>query len=158
MKILIIEDDEYKAKQLIDFLKSKYDNENLNLCIKGAFQSGMDAISKNNYDIILLDMSMHSFEENTQQRSAGRHRPYGGREILNEMKRKNLFIPTIVVTQFSIFGEGDERLDAIQLDKLLNRDYSEMYFGMIHYNASILNWKDKLYDTIEIVRGRAEND
>lgn len=148
MKVLIIEDDEYKAKQLESLLiANNVVRDRSDLCLKRAFQSGMEEICLFAYDLILLDMSMPSYED-SHKRSSGRHRDFGGREILHEMKRKNIQIPTIVVTQFNIFGEGYEIMDEIQLDEILQRDYSDVYLGMVYYNTSRRNWMEKLLTII----------
>jgi CheY-like chemotaxis protein len=148
MKVLLIEDDEYKAKQIQDFLTSKVKIPAESIYVCRAYQSGMESISKNIFDLILLDMSMPSFDV-MPTRSPGRHRPYGGKDVLAEMKRKGFFIPTIIVTQFSIFGEGEERMDGNQLNELLEKGFPEMYLGMVHYNASMRNWKDSLLELIK---------
>lgn len=145
MKILIIEDDEYKANQIGDLINSKFGSAII-LTIKQSFQTGMKAIIQEQFDLLLLDMSMPSFE------GSGRHRAYAGLDILSEMRRKSVQIPTIVVTQYNIFGEGEERKDATQLDKLLREGFSEMYLDMVYYNAKAVNWKEKLADMINFIK------
>lgn len=150
MKILIVEDDDYKAKQLTDFLSDNYQLSNECITVRRAFQSGMDAIAKNIYDIILLDMSIPSFDNGLRQ-SAGRYRYYGGREILNEMKRKDISTPCLVVTQFSVFGQGENQMDDVQLDKILREEYNKIYKGMIHYSPSMLDWKASITKIINSI-------
>lgn len=71
-------------------------------------------------------------------------RSYGGRDILNEMKRKNISIPTVVVTQFNVFSEGKSQMDQLQLDNLLREEHQNIYKGMVYYNAQNLDWKANL--------------
>lgn len=146
MKILIIEDDQFKARQLYDYIKSK--SPDSLICEKSAFQNGMDAIVNDTFQLLLLDMSMPSFDLN-HSKSSGRYRHYGGRDILEEMKRKKINIPTVIVTQFTIFGEGEDQMDWKQLDVLLNEEFPEMYIGLVLYNASSPEWKRSLANKID---------
>lgn len=156
VKILLIEDDEYKSKQIKEFIVSKnLENINNEVIIKKSFQSGMCEIVTNEYDFILLDMSIPTFEASFG-RSAGRSRPYGGREILFEMKRKNIKVKTIVVTQFNVFGEGIDELNKEQLDESLKKEFGDMYLGLVYYNVSAIDWKKKLLKLMEIDKGEKQ--
>lgn len=152
MRVLLIEDDEYKAKQIIEFLTNTLDKRLKEVILKKAYQSGMDSIVNGFYDLILLDMSMPTFEA-TPGRPSGRSRPYGGRDILYEMRRKELKIPTIVVTQHKFIEAGVDSLSMAQLDELLKVEFNSMYLGLVYYNASTIDWKDKLFDLIELKWG-----
>lgn len=146
MKILLVEDDDYKANQIKDFLE-ELDGK---VEIRKSFKSGMQSLANNTWDFVLLDMTIPSFEYSTLH-TTSRNRKFGGRDILNEMKRKNIVFPTAVVTQYSVFGEEEISLE--QLNQELMHDFSEMYKGIVFYNASALDWQDSLLDII-----KGEND
>ena len=137
MEIILVEDDEYKANQIKEFLNSFGHN----VQIQYAFKSGMRAITNTEYDMVLLDMTIPSFEISAKHPSS-RSRKYGGRDILNEMFRKEIRIPAIVITQYKVFDDGEKSLE--DLDKELAEAYPEIYKGIIYYNASILDWQEKL--------------
>lgn len=137
MNILVVEDDAYKANQIYEHLSNA--NHVVEIC--GSFRSGMISIVRKNWDLVLLDMSIPSFETSELHRSS-RSRKFGGRDILQEMKRNNIEIPAIVVTQYHVFGEEEISLD--DLDRELQRDYKNCYKGCVYYNASVLNWKEHL--------------
>ena len=61
MKILIVEDDENKLNNLKDFINEYYLNE-VNIDICHSFQSGLESILINKYDLLLLDMSLPNFD------------------------------------------------------------------------------------------------
>lgn len=142
MNFILVEDDEYKANQIKEFLKD-FNND---VIIKKSFKTGMQAITSLDCDIVLLDMTIPSFEISPEH-PFSRSRKYGGRDILNEMYRKELKIPAIVITQYKIFDDGEKSLD--DLDKELSESYPEIYKGIIYYNASILDWQDKLQSLID---------
>lgn len=140
MKMLLIEDDDYKAAQIVDFLNPVH-----SIKVVKAYQSGLRAIMSEQFDILLLDMSMPSFELST------RHRSFGGKDILFEMRRKNVEIPTIVVTQYSVFDVERENVTLSQLDEQLKKEFDDVYYGMVHYNAASIDWTGKLQKIIESV-------
>jgi CheY-like chemotaxis protein len=142
MKILIIEDDENKRQQLELFLHNLLPN--CSLAIEKSYNSGLRAISgdqKN--DLILLDMTMPTYDIGRDE-DGGRPQHYAGRAILRQMKRNGTCVPVIVVTQFDVFGEGQERMTREELDAQLRREHSAVYLGTVYYNAAVDGWKDEL--------------
>lgn len=64
MKLLIIEDDLNKLNNLENFINS-YFNEKLitiDLIVKNSYQSGLESILTNDFDLLFLDMSLPSFD------------------------------------------------------------------------------------------------
>lgn len=141
MGFLIIEDDENKLRQIKEFLQIKFPN--MELITKRSYHSGLKEIVKENFDIIFLDMSMPTFDV-TPESSGGRFRTYAGKDIMEEMLRLNINSKVIVVTQFDIFGEGENYITIIELGRQLQRDYLSIYLGTVYYNASEANWKHDL--------------
>ena len=137
MRVLLIEDDQYKAKQIEKFLLSE-DHE---ISIAKSFKSGMQSIVGNEYDFILLDMTIPSFEI-TPSQLISRTRKFGGRDILNEMLRKEIIRPVIVITQYNVFGDDEISLE--ELNTELSSSFPSTYLGYVFYNASILDWQENL--------------
>lgn len=137
MKIILVEDDEFKAKQIEMFLRD-HDHD---IEIFSAYNTGMNAILNNVYELALLDMTIPSFEISPEH-PISRSRKYGGKDIMNEMKRCGIQIPVIVITQYRVFDDGEKSLE--RLDEELLQEYDENYRGIIYYNSSILDWQDKL--------------
>jgi len=142
MSILFIEDDINKAKRVIDYLE-KMPDQSISIVHKSSYQSGLKELLKTSYDFILLDMSLTVFERGQSERGA-ESLSLGGQEILQQMKRRSLVTPVIIVTQYEAFGEGDERKSLDELKKIVKKDYPKQYCGFIYYNASLDNWKEEL--------------
>ncbi len=104
MKILLVEDDEDKRDQLSTFLLTNVSDD---LIITKSLQSAIRALISNTFDLIFLDMSMTTFDI-TPTEMGGRPQPFGGREVLLQMKRRSIFTPVVVVTQYDRFGQGDD--------------------------------------------------
>lgn len=143
-KLLLIEDDDYKAFQIQDFLEG----EGYLVEIRASFQSGMKALVSDSYHLLLLDMSIPTFETvKTNQNS--RYRPFGGVDILKELQRRDLRIPVIVVTQYSVFGEDRENITRENLDESLTEQFESIYQGMVYFDASSLDWIFRLRELLK---------
>ncbi|MDG0793420.1 hypothetical protein OMP38_23200 [Cohnella ginsengisoli] len=140
MKILIIEDDMNKLKQLVDFI-AEIRNES-QITEKYSYQSGLREIYSYSHELIILDMSLPSFDK-TPTETGGRPRKFAGRELLRQMKRKNINIPVIIVTQFDKFGEGEDTITLPQLVDELKNEYASIFFGLVYYNTAYKNWRDE---------------
>lgn len=150
MKILLVEDDNHKAEQVADYLKAEI-NE-LNLVIAKSFHSGMLALEKADFNIILLDMSMPTYDVDIGD-VFNRHRNYAGEDFLYEMQNLNIMIDTIIITQYDVIGEGKNQMDAKQLNNRYKDEFSDFYRGLIRYDSSITRWKDELLTKIKEIEG-----
>ena len=148
MRILIIEDDQNKRRQLVEFLCNTFPK----CCVdeKFSYQSGLKEILRGGYDLILLDMSMPTYDISPNERG-GRPRVFGGKEILRQMQRRGLVIPVVIVTQFESFGDADEAVSLSELCEQLGKDYGSIYRGFVYYNAALDNWKRDLEDILNIL-------
>ena len=148
MNILVIEDDPNKRRQIVEFLNLEFDNAKI--VEKYSYQSGLKEILDKEYEVIILDMSMPTFDI-TSHENGGRPRPFAGKEIIMQMNRKKIKIPIIVVTQFENFGEGNSIITLKELSNELNALYNETYMGTVYYNAVLNNWKDDLKKILNLI-------
>lgn len=145
MNILVVEDDENKRNQLTGFLNSQFPSATLQTA--NSLQSGLRAIIQGGVDLVLLDMTMPTFDIGENE-DGGRPQAYAGREILRQMERREIDIPVIVVTQFDRFGEGSDILGIEELDAQLIKEHRGVYGGAIYYDVTLGGWKEKLTERI----------
>jgi len=81
----------------------------------------MRAIMSKDFDLLVLDMSIPTFDT-PDPSGANRHRPFGGKDILQELKRIQKKIPVVVMTQYSVFGEGRDNISLKELDRILQEE------------------------------------
>lgn len=141
MELLLIEDDIKKIDDISSFIKGY--PESCSLTVKRSYQSGLREILKSNYDLILLDMSMPTFEK-TENEPGGEFEKFAGLKILKEMSRRGKMSKTILITMFDDFGEGEKSITLEDMNSALLRDFPDMYLGAVYYNSSENTWKDKL--------------
>ena len=149
MQCLIIEDDNYKSEHLQNILQEYFD---LSVEIKTAYKSGLIEALKPKYDFILLDMSMLTFDISSQEKG-GRPRHFAGKEIMLQMKRRNILTPVIIITQFENFGEDTEKINLYDLTKQLEDIGYQGYKKTIFYNMTKNEWQDDLIEAIRFIQG-----
>ncbi|MBC6700102.1 response regulator [Hymenobacter puniceus] len=141
MKILIVEDDELKREQIALFLNNSISNPIVDFA--KSMNSGIRAIMDKKFDLVILDMSMPTFDVDIDE-NGGNPQYYGGSEILYEMERISIDTPVIIVTQFDKFGEKNNELTLSELDHQLKEDGLSNYKGAVYYNNALDDWKDNL--------------
>lgn len=137
MNILIVEDDITKSSQIENCLSVFFSSSIITKAM--SYNSGIEVLEKEEFDLLILDMSMTTYDN-----GLGRHRSFAGRDILYEMERLDIIIPTIIITGFSYFGEGAERINFDELDIKLSNEFETVYLGMIRYDSSYLDWEQEL--------------
>lgn len=147
MRVLIVEDDENKRHHLCAFLADVLPQATI--VEARSYHSGLTAILKEAFALVLLDMSMPTFDIGVGE-DGGRPQPLAGREVLRHMERKGVSCAVVVVTQLVRFGP-DERVTAPQLDEELRRDHPGNYRGMVYYDATLSGWKDDLQGLLKRV-------
>lgn len=145
MNILLVEDDEHKRRKVSEFLHEILPSSAISEA--RSLQSGLERIISGGHHLIILDMTMPTFDI-TVGEDGGRPQAYAGRELLNHMKRRGIETPTLVLTQFDRFGEGTDLLTLQELDAQLRKDHPARYVGAIYYNVTDEAWKAELEDAI----------
>jgi len=145
--ILLVEDDELKRNQIGGLVSEKF--HPVNIKYARSLQSGVKAVMAGGNDLVILDMSMPTFDISTED-EGGRPQVYAGREVLRQMDRRRIRTPVIVVTQFDKFGEGEEALTLRELDEQLRESHPYTYRGVVYYDAAVEGWKKALEGLINI--------
>lgn len=142
MRLLLVEDDENKASQLCDFLKTEY----AGVAIQWArsLQSGVRSVRESPPDAILLDMTLPNYDVGPEEPGGGSTHSFGGREFLRQLDRFDLEIPVVVVTQFETFGDGTNSMDLHELDEQLREEHGPVYRGAVYYHAAVQGWQQAL--------------
>lgn len=141
MNILLVEDDDNKRTQLMQFASEFLPDAEVTTA--RSLQSGMRRIRGQSADIVLLDMTLPTYDIGPDEPGGSTH-AFGGREFLKELRRFKLRVPVIVVTQFETFGSGADVTTLGALDSELRRDFPGVYRGAVYYHAAIQSWKEQL--------------
>jgi CheY-like chemotaxis protein len=106
MTILLIEDDEFKAADIARMLEETGDLKDVSRA--ASVTSALRAITTKDFDLIILDMSLPTFDLSGPG-GGGSPQGQGGLEVLRLARRLGRRCPIIVVTQYpDIELEGTE--------------------------------------------------
>lgn len=144
MIIHLIEDDSFKCTAIKNCIKN-YD-PSIDMEISHSVGSGLRYLLKNkkNIDLLLLDMSMPSYDNCDENTFINEHQNFGGKEILSQMKIRKINIPVVVITMFNSID--DISIDSLEDD--LRKNYPDFFKGIIFYTSKDILWAKKLTNHI----------
>ncbi|WP_025040678.1 response regulator [Nitrosospira briensis] len=154
-KALIVEDSALKATNISSFLAKDFPFLPP-ATISGSFQSAIRAISETKPDLIILDMTLPTFDRKPNSRE-GRLRPLGGYDLMCKMNHKSLSAQIVVVTQLETFGEGDEEISLSEITCRCERNFPNLFVGSVYYDQSGMNWQTELRRLVRIALSKSEH-
>jgi CheY-like chemotaxis protein len=145
MNILLVEDDPHKAQRISSFLAQA--RPDLEVAIARSYQSGLQRIMEDNFSLILLDMSLPTYEIGPGE--SGFDSPsFAGEEILEEMDRKGVSAKVVIVTQFETFGEGDNLTTLPELVERLSSRFPDLFQRAVFYSPGESTWTKELLEAL----------
>ena len=148
LSVLVIEDDEFKRKRIAQVISEIQPDSKL--ILERAVNSGLKAIVEQSPALILLDMSLTTFDVGPNE-PGGRPQNFGGMEVLRQMDRLNIVIPTIVITQHERFVSGGEEVNLSSLNKELIEEHEKVFKGLIYYNSAKGGWEHQLVSLVNLI-------
>ena len=86
MRILIVEDERGKENNIINFIRDTFGNALVE--VRHSVTTGIIAIRQNDFDYVLLDMSLPLFDFDDMKYSEGNEfETFGGNAVLDEIDR-----------------------------------------------------------------------
>lgn len=144
MRILCIEDQEEKFKQI----REATQKECMAVDWECNCQNGLMKLRSQQFDVVLLDMSMPICDDSEQETFDS----YAGMYVLKEIKRRKYATKVIVITGFSDFEQGKKVITLSELDKEISEKYGSMYLGFVKYDSTTIEWQEKLIALIGLVK------
>lgn len=141
MLVYIVEDDFLKANRLLTFLKESLEGAQVN--IFGSFQSGLRALQRATPDLVILDMTLPTFDRAGSDRE-GRLRPLGGYDLMRKLIHRSVQVSVIVVTQLETFGEGADQITFPELVERCRRDFPAIFRGGVYFRQADSGWQSEL--------------
>lgn len=147
MKILIIEDDPNKLKYLKEFILLL--NSSITVDTRMSYQSGLFAMLKNDYDLILLDMQLPNYDIKSGE-DGYMLRPLAGKDILREVKRKRRKAKVVIITQYDSFNENGNFFSLDDWHTYFSKEFNDIYLKTIFYDPKSSSWKLKLTEILKL--------
>lgn len=144
MKILLVEDDEHKMNDIISYI----DTLKKNIIVETArsVESGVQAAVDNQFDLILLDMTIPNFDI-TEKSDGGKSYKNGGEIIVKELLDEEVVFRCAVITQYETFN--NETID--QIGQRIRQLCGDDYLGYVKYSTNTESWRQGLKELIEHV-------
>ncbi|WP_186669097.1 hypothetical protein [Sporosarcina sp. BP05] len=146
MRVLVVEDDINKINKIETFLTNEF--RYIEIEKSYSYNSGLRNILFNQYDLILLDMTMPTFDKDESSSYGGKLVQFAGKEILLQMRRRKIVTPTIVITQYATFGENDTLKSFVEMEKELKEEFSNNLVSMIYYEAGKSDWEIEIKELL----------
>lgn len=147
MKVLIVEDDGFKEQDITEMVAKCLPVATIEH--RRSYQSGLAAAISLRPEIVLLDMSIPTFDVALNSgETGGRPRPYGGRDLLKELTRRKIGSKVIVVTQYDMFGEGQDLMTLEQLKVGLAQQFPNNYLTTVFYKSEQSEWRTAIAEAL----------
>lgn len=149
---LLVEDEGPKLAHIRRFMRESFSN--VSVSDARSVSTALDAIDEEVFDLLLLDMSLPTFDVGHGEHG-GRPQGFGGIEILRHISMAGLALPTIVLTGYEAFpDEAGTLIDLNTLRARMTEEFPETVVAVVHFNSSLDDWKMSLRPVIErIIRG-----
>lgn len=146
MQLLVIEDDSGKRAAICSHIRSLLgDGTGIAEC--ESLRSGLkEIVSGRHYDLVLLDMSMPSFDVSEQEPAGEEPESFAGQEILAQMKLRGIRTPVAIVTQYKAFAKGTIGLS--ELVERYEREYPDFFVGGVYFSTAVESWKKEIAEII----------
>lgn len=138
MRVLLVEDDELKASRIRDLVLEV--SPVAEIVIRSSFRTGLVAATQGGWDLVLLDISLPSYDSGDAD-AGNRMRPYAGIELMHQLELRDIRVPVVVITQFDVFGIGDDRRTLEELREQMRSSFGDRYQGAIYYAPSESTWR-----------------
>ena len=144
----LIEDDNLKSKQILPFLADF--SPDLTVEHYRSYQSGLKAIGLRHPNLVVLDMSLPTFDMTGVGRH-GRPRSLGGYELMRKMKRTGAGCPVFIISALETFGDGKDTISFHEVKARCQSEFPDIYLGAVFFSQSSDAWKNSLREVLRRV-------
>jgi len=130
MKVLLVEDEIHKRDEMIQCVREVY---NVDPEIVDGVRSAVIKVSNEDFDILILDMALPTFGENSTDQLKGHDQAQGGIEILRTLRYRAKTPKIIIVTQYPDFYIGSQKIKLKHASKIIQDKYGQNVLAGILY-------------------------
>ena len=132
LKILLIEDEPHKKDELVAHLKDFFEDR-LELEVSDSVRSSIDMVSREDYDLVVLDMALPTFSASEASGDGGLDQALGGVEVLRSLKALGKTQRILIVTQYPDIFLGGRRVKIGKAQFALEKLYRQEIVGAVLY-------------------------
>lgn len=150
LKILVADDNQEKTKYVMEALISVADPSDIDISI--SYNGTTKLLKKNNYDLLILDMTMPNFDP--VDNSSPTLKPLAGKDVLAKLHYRKIKIPVIILTQFDVFGRLSDVIGLEDLKEDLKSSFPNNFKGCVFYDPQSSTWSNELIHLVKEVLER----
>ena len=147
VRCLIVEDDPFKMEGIREHLKTVF-AERLETVECQSLSTSSFLIASSNFDLAIIDMSIHSHEP-----EAGAGSPFplssGGLDVLFEIEHSGKNIPCIILTQYPDIDIEEIPIPVEKAKQEIFEKFSIQVAGCVRYLESDNEWKEEVTSILE---------
>lgn len=149
MKVLVVEDEAHKRDEILRCLAEVYEDVPE---VVDSVQGAVLKVMERDYDLIILDMALSTFGENSSDNKKGHDQAHGGVEVLRALKFKNKFVKIVIVTQYPDFYIGGVKVKLKDSPKIIKNKYNQEVLGAVLYNYKSKSTKNKIISILRVIK------
>ncbi|MNC62697.1 hypothetical protein D3C75_1127430 [compost metagenome] len=92
-------------------------------------------------------MSMPGYDITTDEPGGGDPESYAGKELMSQMRLRNIKTPVVVITQYKKFKK--ENISLEELTQEFEEQFPDFFWGTIHFSSAIEGWKISLSEYLK---------
>lgn len=141
MRVLLVEDEGPKRQHIQQFCAEVFAEVVLDWT--GSVRGAIDSLEHTTPDLVLLDMSLPTFQIGSKEKG-GRPQGTGGIEVIRFVEMMELAIPIVVVTAYPAISVEGKQHTLEEIDEILKTDHPENYKGLVYFNSVYSTWRGDL--------------
>lgn len=141
MRVLLVEDEDPKRQHLLTFCDEVF--EDVQVEQAASVRGAIDLLRLENVDLVLLDMSLPTFDIAAKERG-GRPQGAGGIEIIRFLDMMDRVVPIVVVTAYPAIQIDGRQQTLDEVDALLREEHPNLYRGLVYFNSVYGGWRQEL--------------
>ncbi|MBI3728400.1 MAG: response regulator [Burkholderiales bacterium] len=130
MRVLLIEDEVHKRDEMIQCVREVYGAPPE---MADSVRSAVLKVMESDFDIVILDMALPTFGENSIDKMKGHDQAQGGIEVLRTLKLKAKSPKIIVVTQYPDFYIGPTKVKLKDVSSIIYEKYNQQVLAGVLY-------------------------
>jgi CheY-like chemotaxis protein len=142
MKVLIVDDNTTKQDEIVAFVNTIIKPCEIEL--GKSYKSGLRTTIKFKPDLILLDMSMPNFDPSEKDPKGGKTMTMAGYLILKEIRRRELNVKVIVITQHPNYEIDNVVKPLSEITEMLHNEFPNTFIDTVFYNIKENDWQENL--------------
>ncbi len=129
--VLLVEDEAHKRDEMRQCVREVYGVEP---ALVDSVRGAVVKVMEEDFDLIILDMALSTFGENSEDKNKGHDQAQGGIEVLRALHAAKKQTKVLIVTQYPDFLIGSEKVKLKQAPKVVNEKYRQNVIGAVLYH------------------------